>query len=191
MMLLQLGYRSRSRPRINSSQVSATSKIVVFSSTGQAAPWEALPSRWRRRGAVIYATASATSLDYVRNLGAALVIDYRTKRFEDCVADVDDVIDLVGGDTPNRSWDIVWPGGTIVSTVVPDIADHAPAYVIGQFFNMGCDGGELARLADDVAARRLASPQLETCAFDALPDAIERIKCGRLVGKIVARIASY
>lgn len=143
-----------------------------------------------RCGAVIYATASATSLDHVRKLGAELAIDYRTERFEDRVADVDDVIDLVGDDMPSRSWNIVRAGGTIVSTVMADIADHAPAHLVARFFNMHCDGVELARLANDVAAGRLTSPQLETCAFDALPDTIEGMKRGS-VGKTVARIASY
>lgn len=141
-------------------------------------------------GAVIYATSSETGLDHVRNLGAALVVDYRHERFEDRFADIDAVVDLVGGDTLDRSWSVVRPGGTVVSTVMPDIADNAPAHVAGRFFNMRCDGFELARLADDVAAGRLVSPRTETCAFDALPDAIERVKRGRAFGKIVARITS-
>jgi len=140
-------------------------------------------------GAVIYATASTNCLDHVRNLGAAVVIDYRHERFEDRVTDIDDVIDLVGGETLNRSWGIVRRGGTIVSTVMPDIAHRAPAHVGGQFFNMQCDGVELARLAHDVAAGRLVSQQFETCAFDAIPEAIERIKHGQSVGKIVAHIS--
>ena len=53
-------------------------------------------------------------------LGAQQVVDYHTERFEDVAKDVDVVFDGVGGSTLQRSWDVLRPGGrlvTIVSTV--------------------------------------------------------------------------
>src|SRR3982751_6656309 len=51
----------------------------------------------RRRGTRVTATASAANLEFVRRLGADEVIDYRARRFEDVVQDVDVVFDTVGG----------------------------------------------------------------------------------------------
>ena len=51
-------------------------------------------------------------------LGADQVIDYRTVRFDDVVKDVDAVIDLVGGETADRSYEILNLGEVLVSAVV-------------------------------------------------------------------------
>ena len=61
----------------------------------------------RRHGARVIATASARNLDFVRELGADEVIDYRTERFEERVGEVDAVFDAVGGDTLRRSWGVL------------------------------------------------------------------------------------
>ena len=70
-------------------------------------------------GAHVIATASARHRDFLRELGADEFIDYTTTRFEDVVHDVDLVFDLVGGDTLQRSWQVIKPGGVLVSVVGP------------------------------------------------------------------------
>ena len=45
--------------------------------------------------------------------------DYRTQRFDDELTDLDLVIDTVGGETWERSWDVLRPGGRLVSIAVP------------------------------------------------------------------------
>src|SRR5262249_9616006 len=74
----------------------------------------------RLRGAQVLTTASGHDRDFLLRLGAGQVIDYHTERFEDVVKNVDVVFDAVGGSTLQRSWDVLGPGGrlvTIVSTV--------------------------------------------------------------------------
>jgi NADPH:quinone reductase-like Zn-dependent oxidoreductase len=53
----------------------------------------------------------------VRNLGANTVIDFPTQRFEEEVRDADAVIDLVGGDTQERSFQVLRRGGKLISAV--------------------------------------------------------------------------
>ena len=60
-------------------------------------------------------TASRSNLEFVRGLGADEVIDYRAARFEDVVRDIDVVFDTVGGETLERSWAVLKPGGTLVT----------------------------------------------------------------------------
>lgn len=74
----------------------------------------------RRAGAHVLTTASGQDRDFLLRLGAQQVIDYHTERFEDIAKDVDVVFDAVGGSTLQHSWDVLGPGGrlvTIVSTV--------------------------------------------------------------------------
>ena len=73
----------------------------------------------RHAGAHVIATASARNRDFLRELGASEVIDYTTTRFEDVVQGVDFVFDTVGGDTLQRSWQVVKPGGMLLSIVSP------------------------------------------------------------------------
>ena len=65
-----------------------------------------------QKGIRVVATASANDAAYLRELGADQVIDYRTARFDDVVKDVDAVIDLVGGETADRSYGVLKPGGS-------------------------------------------------------------------------------
>jgi hypothetical protein len=57
----------------------------------------------------------------VRTLAASTVIDYHTQRFEEEVRAADAVIDLVGGETQARSFQVLRRGGKLISTVsLPD-----------------------------------------------------------------------
>ena len=69
-------------------------------------------------GAHVTVTASARNAPWLRELGASVVIDYTTTRFEEVVGEVDVVIDLVGnvgGDTGTRSLGVLRPGGLYVA----------------------------------------------------------------------------
>src|SRR6478609_3582201 len=70
-----------------------------------------------RAGVRTFATAAADDMAFVRTLGANTVIDYRTQRFEEDVRDADAVIDLVGGETQKRSFQVLRRGGKLVSAV--------------------------------------------------------------------------
>jgi NADPH:quinone reductase-like Zn-dependent oxidoreductase len=69
----------------------------------------------RYRGAHVIATASGKNIQFVSQLGAGQAIDYRAGRFEDGVQPVDVVFDCVGGDTLQRSWAVLKPGGRMVT----------------------------------------------------------------------------
>ena len=71
----------------------------------------------KARGAKVFATASTANQDFLRQMGADVAIDYTRTKFEDVAKDVDVVLDTVGRDTLERSYDVVKKGGIIVSIV--------------------------------------------------------------------------
>ncbi len=73
----------------------------------------------RDAGLKVIATAGSSDVDYVRSLGAHLVVDYRTERFDEVVSGVDVVLDTVGGETRERSFRVLKEGGTLVSVASP------------------------------------------------------------------------
>jgi NADPH:quinone reductase-like Zn-dependent oxidoreductase len=91
--------------------------VLIHGAAGGVGGFAVQLARWA--GAQIIATASARNGDILRELGATEIIDYTTTRFEDVVHRVDVVFDTVGGDTLQRSWQVVKPGGVLVSVVSP------------------------------------------------------------------------
>jgi NADPH:quinone reductase-like Zn-dependent oxidoreductase len=86
-------------------------------------------------GLNVIATASAEDGPYVKSLGAATVIDYKGQRFERLAPKVDIVLDTVGGETRERSFAIIAPGGILVSVVSePVVPPNAPRDVRAVFF---------------------------------------------------------
>jgi NADPH:quinone reductase-like Zn-dependent oxidoreductase len=85
------------------------------------------------RGAYIIATASGRNTEFVKQLGADEVIDYKTSRFENTVENVDIVFDTVGNETLDRSWDVLRPGGRMI-TIAADSEAAADQRVKEAFF---------------------------------------------------------
>ena len=136
-------------------------------------------------GARVIAVASGPRVERVAALGADQVIDRTTTRFEDQVSDVDLVVDLAGGDTVDRSWAVLKPGGVLISTAAPDIEGRVPAGKQGRWFRNQPDTAELAALAGAVARGELLAPVSQTVGFDGLAAAIERNWITPPSGKIV------
>jgi alcohol dehydrogenase len=66
-------------------------------------------------GAYVATTASAKDMEYVQELGADEVIDYKNQSFQDMLKNFDAVFDTVGGDTYEKSFKVLRKGGIIVS----------------------------------------------------------------------------
>src|SRR5215204_6528121 len=66
-------------------------------------------------GAHVTTTVSTDDKQFVQELGADEIIDYKTQTFEDIVHDYDAVFDTIGGGTYTRSFRVLSKGGIIVS----------------------------------------------------------------------------
>jgi NADPH:quinone reductase-like Zn-dependent oxidoreductase len=65
-------------------------------------------------GAFVYGTASEKNLGFIRSLGVDQPINYKEVRFEDVAADLDAVMDTMGGEVLYQSINAVKPGGRVV-----------------------------------------------------------------------------
>lgn len=79
----------------------------------------------KARGATVASTVATEDVEFVRHLGADQVVDYKRERFEDKVGGMDLVLDLVAGDTQERSWAVLKDGGTLISSLAPPSKDKA------------------------------------------------------------------
>lgn len=140
----------------------------------------------RRAGAEVFATAATAHLELVRSLGADHVIDYQSQRFEDFVGDIDLVLDYVGGEVLERSWQVLAPDGVIVGTTSPDILARTPPGRRSLWFMNTPDVALLETLAADVASGALIATVGEVIGLAEIPLAIERNRSATRAGKVVA-----
>ena len=148
-------------------------------------------------GAHVTATGSQRNVGWLRELGAARVVDYTAERFEDDLEGMDVVLDLIGNvhdDTGSRSLEVLRPGGLLVNAPTgswPTMAeDAAAAGVRATGYKVMPSGATLAilsRLFDsgDLRVNVDAVFPLEQAA-----DAHRQLEEGHTRGKIVLQVAS-
>ena len=88
-------------------------RVLVQGAAGGVGHFAVQLARWK--GAHVIGTASEGNVAFVRTLGAENVIDYGAVPFETVIRDVDVVIDTVGGEVLDRSWQVLRPAGLLVS----------------------------------------------------------------------------
>jgi NADPH:quinone reductase-like Zn-dependent oxidoreductase len=141
------------------------------------------------RGAKVIGTASV-NIDFLAELEVDQAINYTTTAFEDVVSDVDVVLDLIGGETQQRSWKVLKPGGILLSTIQAPSEEIAAAHNLRTGFiasapPIGPTLTEVARLVD--------SGQLTPHVSTILPireirRAHEMIEAKHTHGKIVLQV---
>ncbi|MBI3942576.1 MAG: zinc-binding dehydrogenase [Chloroflexi bacterium] len=142
-----------------------------------------------QRGAQVLGTASTGKVGFLRQLGVAEVIDYTATRFEDVAPKVDVVLDTIGGEVLARSWEVLKPGGTLVTVAAqldPDVAPAKGVRGIGVKAQAnGKDLTEIARLIDQGRVKAVVS---NVFPLGEARRAHELIEGGHALGKIVLRV---
>ncbi len=86
-------------------------------------------------GAYVATTVKAKDFGFVKGLGADEAIDYTSNKFEELLKDYDSVFDTVGGETTDKSFQVLKKGGIIVSMLGQPNEELAEKYgvtAIGQ-----------------------------------------------------------
>jgi NADPH:quinone reductase-like Zn-dependent oxidoreductase len=110
------------------SKLSATNRVLIHGAAGGVGTWAVQLAHWR--GAYTIGTASQTKHSFLRELGADEVFDYTSGRFDQKFRNIDLVLDTVGGETLERSWEVVRKGGVLVTIVGDAPAEKAAKYGI-------------------------------------------------------------
>lgn len=146
-------------------------------------------------GAHVTVTGSARNAPWLRELGASVVIDYATERFENVIDGADAVIDLVGAldDTGARSLGVLRPGGLYVhvpSGSWPDYAEAAAAAgVRATGYKVVPDGDVLATIGRLLDSRSIQVYVDTVYDLDDAAAAHTAIEGGHTRGKIALRVS--
>jgi len=162
-------------------------RVLIHGASGAVGTFAVQLARWR--GAHVTATASATNLNFVRALGADVVIDYHATRFEDVVCDMDVIFDTVGGETLERSWKILEKNGKMISIVGETTSAPVSQRSRDAFMLVRADGPQLAEIAKMIDAGQLRVFVAAVYPLEETRAAYARAERGKMQGKIALSIA--
>src|SRR5262249_9793279 len=144
----------------------------------------------RLHGGYVIATASMRNTEFVKQLGADEVIDYKTSRFEDQVGNVDIVFDAVGGETLDRSWVLLKPGGRMI-TIAADSEGTTDQRVKDAFFIVEPNQKQLLEVAKLLDAGTLRAFVSAVFPLEQASVAYSRaVRDKRGYGKVVIAVAA-
>lgn len=164
-------------------------------------------------GAFVATTTSASNAEWVKRLGADLVIDYQKQNFADVLQDYDLVLHSQGAEVLDDSLRVLKPGGTLISISGPP--DPAFARKVGKpwvlrpvmaalsygirrkaarrqvnysFLFMRANGAQLRELTALIDAGAIRPVVDRVFPFEATNDAMAFVEAGRAKGKVVIKV---
>lgn len=160
-------------------------RVLVHGGAGGVGLFAVQLARWR--GAYVLATASGPNLDFVRQLGADEVIDYKKTQFETCARDIDLVFDTVGEETLERSWQVLRPGGRLTTIATASGASADPR-VREAFFIVEPKQDQLAEVSRLIEGGILRAFVEAVYGWEQAREAFARASRGGMRGKVALRI---
>ena len=140
-------------------------------------------------GASVATTVSTNDKQFVRELGASQVIDYKTENFEEILNDYDAAFDTIGGETYRRSFKVLKKGGIIVSMLEQPNSELMNQYgvkAIFQFTQVNRD--RLTKLAQWVDQNNIQVNVEKTFSLDQAGNALDYLKDIHPRGKVVLTV---
>ena len=165
-------------------QIKPKDKILIHGAAGAVGSF--LVQIAKHLGAEVIANASSEDADYLNHIGANHLIDYKTQRFEEFAKDMDVVVDLIGGETAKRSYQVIKKGGALVSTLgAADPKEGEKFGIRAISFVMKPDAEDLKKLADLVDQGKV-NPRVDRIVpFDEFREAQDLVQSGQSHGKII------
>ncbi|MGA8109760.1 MAG: NADP-dependent oxidoreductase [Acidobacteriaceae bacterium] len=140
----------------------------------------------KAKGAHVLGTASGRNQAYLRELGVDQPIDYETTKFETVAHGVDVVFDTQGGETQQRSWQVLKKGGVLVSIAQEPSQEEAAKYAVrGVYVGQQPNPAELAEIAQLIDAGKVKTYVEVVLPLAEARHAQELSQSGHTRGKIV------
>jgi NADPH:quinone reductase-like Zn-dependent oxidoreductase len=164
-------------------------RILIHGAAGGVGHFAVQLAKWK--GAHVIGTASEKNHEMLYELGADELIDYTAQRFEDVAKNIDVVLDTIGGETQERSWQVLKKGGILVSLVQPPSENKAKEHgVRGIRLGARANGKELVEIAKIIDAGKLAPVLDRILPLTEARRAHELSQSGHTHGKIVLRVGN-
>ena len=164
-------------------------RVLIHAGSGGVGTYAIQLAKWA--GAYVASTASAKNKELLETLGVDHFINYEEEAFDEVLEDYDVVLDTIGGEVHDRSYDILKQDGHLVSiTKQPDEETAKAKGVNAHFVFLEPDGDQLARIAELMEEANIKSIVGKTFTFSekGIRDAHELSESHHARGKIVIQI---
>ncbi|MBT8344758.1 MAG: NADP-dependent oxidoreductase [Desulfofustis sp.] len=174
------------RPRVK-----AGDRILIHAGSGGVGHYAIQIAK--QLGATVITTSSAKNRDFVLSLGADQHIDYREQKFEEVLADIDFVLDGMGGSVLENSLKVVRDGGTIVSLPTHEFSEELkaaadPRNIKLEFVLVTSNEDDMNTLKEYLESGVVKAHVSMTFPFAQMAKAHKQLESGRTVGKAVVRL---
>lgn len=143
-------------------------------------------------GCNVTATCSGKNSEFVKSLGADTIVDYREKKWQDEVKDVDAVVDCVGeNEVCKNANSVLKDGGQFVTIASQEIRTHTfERGVVGSFLLTNSESvSDLDQLKAWVESGAIKTTIAQVFPLDKVADAFKTSMAGRVTGKLAIEIA--
>jgi NADPH:quinone reductase-like Zn-dependent oxidoreductase len=171
-------------------KLTAGHKVLIHGGAGGVGSFAIQLAVWK--GAIVATTVSEGNMEFARVLGASEVIDYQKSKFEEKIQDADLVLDLVGGDTFQRSFGALREGGRVVTVATSSESTDDPK-AKAAFFIVEANRqqlAELARLLDAGALRPIVSEVVPMSIATEAYLAPKKSTPGKIVLRVLTQISA-
>jgi NADPH:quinone reductase-like Zn-dependent oxidoreductase len=162
------------------------------------------------KGLFVATTTSAKNKDFVKHLGADVVMDYESEDFNAKLSGYDAVLDTLGGETQKKAFRLLISGGHLVSIVGPPTFQFAKERKLGLVLQLGAylmamgahrraekqgaeyifhlmkpDGEQLGEISRLLESERIKPVMDKVFPFKQTKEALAYVETGRARGKVV------
>jgi len=186
--------------------IKANDKVLIHAGSGGVGSFAIQYAK--AKGAYVYTTTSTANVQWVKELGADRVIDYKTEDYKSIVKDADIVFDTLGEHYSLEAFEVIKQGGKVVSVVGPldeeiaqmfgmadyklpeDLAKASSAKeAVYKFIFMHPNGAHLAEIKSMIEDEKIRPIIDKVYPFSESIEAITHLATGRAKGKIVMKMS--
>ena len=168
----------------NEGKLAEGQKVLIQGAAG--ATGATMVQMAKNAGAYVIATASGQGIALVKSLGADEVIDYRSKDLTALVRNVDLVADCAGGESQNKLFEVLRPGGKLFSIATSPSTELAEKYKVdARFIRSNISANSLTAGLDLVREGKLRPIVSKTFRLEEAAQAQDFVSAGGVNGKVV------
>jgi NADPH:quinone reductase-like Zn-dependent oxidoreductase len=191
---------------LESAGIKENDKVLIHAGSGGVGSFAIQYAK--AKGAYVYTTTSTDNVNWVKELGADRVIDYKKEDYKTIVKDADIVFDTLGKNYTMEAFDVIKQGGKVVSVAGP--LDEEMAKVFGmadyklpeelakqmsgkeatyKFIFMQPNGSDLVEIKAMIEDEKIKPIIDKTYSFSESIEAFNHLATGRAKGKIVVKMS--
>ncbi|MDO3624741.1 NADP-dependent oxidoreductase [Mucilaginibacter sp. BT774] len=172
----------------NEGKLAKGQKVLIQGAAG--ATGAAMVQMAKNARAYVIATASGKGVALVKSLGADEVIDYRSEDLTVLAKDIDLVADCAGGEFQHKLFEVLKPGGKLLSIVIPPSAELAEKYQVeARFISSNISANSLSDGLLLVNEGKLRPIVAKTFRLEEAAQAQDYLSAGGVNGKVVLLVA--